>query len=523
MLTVIDHTGREIKVPVEPGETLARAVFSDWYVSPRPLCSGLGRCAMCRVRFEGSAPEPVDAERLRLTDKELEQGWRMSCRHRAENGITVHLPPPLSGPNRWYSPHAKNAAITGVAVDLGTTSVQWEAYAGKTVVARGSELNPQIGIGSEVMSRLAYATGWSGSDRLRSLVRERLAEIMAGLNAGDAELCVAGNPAMIYLLLGRDVSGLSRAPYFLDWNGGEEMLLAVDLPPVYVPPLIAPFVGADISAGMAHLLWSGQGFAYPFMLADMGTNGEFILAVDKDTWLGASVPLGPALEGIGLTFGCAAEPGAITAFALTPQGLSPRFVEDFGECPGVTGTGYLSLAQSLLAVGIMEPDGGFVEQKQASSISPLAARLARQLTTAWGEQRFVFKGEVWSDQAMYLTGDDVEALLKVKAAFNVAFTKLLSRAGLTQNDLTAVYLAGAMGRHVSVRDLEELGFIPPGMGLRVHQVGNLSLAGAGFLLRHPELREELAKTAAKVKVLDLASEYGFGRSYVRNMVFTFTG
>ena len=97
---------------------------------------------------------------------------------------------------------------------------------------------------------------------------------------------------MTDIFLGRHIEGLCAAPYRLSHTGGSmaqglsvlgEQQEAVLLPPAYIPPLPAPFVGGDISAGMLAVL-EDKHPAYPFLLADMGTNGEFALAL----------PTGPA-------------------------------------------------------------------------------------------------------------------------------------------------------------------------------------------------------------------------------------
>ena len=90
------------------------------------------------------------------------------------------------------------------------------------------------------------------------------------------------------------------------------------LPPIYIPPLPAPFVGGDVSAGLAALLEAD--IPRPFVLADLGTNGELALVTEAgDLWL-TSVPLGPALEGIGTECGQLGGPGVVTGFMLTPMG-----------------------------------------------------------------------------------------------------------------------------------------------------------------------------------------------------------
>ena len=55
------------------------------------------------------------------------------------------------------------------------------------------------------------------------------------------------------------------------------------------------------------MLHSSPAPRFPLLLADMGTNGEFVLLRAGLPPLLASVPLGPALEGIGLRCGGIAE------------------------------------------------------------------------------------------------------------------------------------------------------------------------------------------------------------------------
>lgn len=517
-LTVLDADGRELAVALEPEETLAAAVFADARIAPRPLCSGLGHCGRCRVRFLSAAPEPEAAETQRLGPELTAKGWRLACRHTAGPGMRVELPPAPLAPKPVIDAAAAQAESLALAVDLGTTSLHWQAMSNGRAVARGQELNPQLGAGSEVMSRLESA-GRRGTAPLAQLVANRLRAIIEALPADVSEICVAGNPAMLHILFGLDITGLSRAPYSLAWTGGEREL-APDLPPAYAPPLVSPFVGADATAGLAQLMW-GEGAApeYPLLLADMGTNGEFLLALSQDEWLGASVALGPALEGVGLTFGGLAEPGAVSGFELTPGGLGATFIgEDSGaaEPSGtITGTGYLSLVHALFRAGLLREDGRFGQ----ASLAPLAARFLPRISRDKGEVRFDLQIAAPGQESLYLTGADVEALLKVKAAFNAAWSRLLAEAGLRAGDLRSVRLAGAMGEHVRLRDLEGLGFLPQGLGMAVRKAGNTALAGAGLLLARPELREPLAKAAAKCRVLDLANEPGFGQAFVERMVF----
>ena len=290
-------------VSFSPGRTVAQAVYLSGMWPAPALCSGLGRCGRCRVRFPAGAPEPVDADRARLTPSEIARGWRLGCAHRALDGMTVELPPGVAAEP---APLALETVPSGdgfaLAVDLGTTSLHWEALDGGETLARGAGLNPQMGAGSEVMSRLALAADPQGAALLRSLVVERLGSVMASLAASGAGPCrcmsLAGNPAMVCLALGKPVTGLAAAPYGLDYRGGVSQPLAEGLPETYVLPLLAPFVGGDVSAGLAHLVLD-QRQEYPFVLADMGTNGEFVLALGPRRVPGGQRGSGPGPGGRG--------------------------------------------------------------------------------------------------------------------------------------------------------------------------------------------------------------------------------
>ena len=55
---VVDSSGLIRILPVEAGQTLARTIWLSGELPPPALCSGLGRCGACRVRFLEGTPEP---------------------------------------------------------------------------------------------------------------------------------------------------------------------------------------------------------------------------------------------------------------------------------------------------------------------------------------------------------------------------------------------------------------------------------------------------------------------------------
>lgn len=520
MIRLLTHAGQELTLKPDARLTLAQAIF----LAPTegtglwdgvPLCAGLGKCGLCRVRFLSAPPQPLPEEARRLGEAALAEGWRLSCLHPA-TACTIALPEPKRSGRPRTSPGATRPAQgeVALAVDLGTTSIHWTALAGETTLSSGQELNPQMGLGSEVMSRLGFCARPGGAQTLQRLVLDRLRQLVRRAEAETGQpvvrLCVAGNSAMTYLLLGLPADGLARAPYRLGYAGGEDRALSPDLPQTRIPPLLAPFVGADLSAGLTALTFADEAPQYPFLLADLGTNGEFVLALSPDEYLLASVPMGPALEGVGLRHGRTAAPGAVRAFTLTPAGLLPEYIERapaIGEDGGITGVGYLSLAAALLRAGVLDESGRFVVPA-----TPLGQRLAKGLSQTGGEAVLDLGA------GLTLPASDVEELVKVKAAFNLALSRLLAESGLPAGALACVYLAGAMGEHVDARDFASLGFLPEVLADRLVRAGNTSLRGAGLLLNSAEAWDWVRALPAKCRALDLTADPGFGSLYVERMV-----
>lgn len=507
----------ERNIQAVPGDTLARALFRAGFFIGAPLCAGLGRCGRCRVRFLADAPVTLAPETRRLTPGELADGWRLACLHPARGGERLAVADP--GPSTAYdrSAVAGEMAVTGslgLALDLGTTGLAWRIVdlGSGRIAAEGRGVNPQLGAGAEVVSRLAFALEERGGRYLRDLVLDVLAA-KASL-AGDrlSVCCVAGNSAMVSILCDKPLSGLAHAPYGLSWRAGETVDLGRGLPPTYIPPLLGPFVGADITAGLTVLLRGGP--SYPFLLADLGTNAEMVLGLAPDRFLATSAPLGPALEGVGLSQGALAGPGVAVSFQLTPTGIAPvLFGADAtpGPVTGIAGPGYLALAALLRAQGVLDTDGRFA---QTPAPTPLGERLRRQIGRDGGEAFFETAG-------CRLYASDVEELLKVKAACNLAVSALLTAAGLSTQHLTAVHLAGAFGGVVSPADLETLGFFSPGLAARTRVAGNLSLEGATLFLTDPGARVAAGALPGQTVIVPLAGDRNASDSFIRRMVFTY--
>lgn len=519
---------------VRSGDNLARAVWLSGLVAPVPLCSGLGRCGRCRVRADPAQAEalpPCPEEREILGEEAVREGWRLACRHSVPDipQMTLEVPRTHLHRVRQITDAHDAARRLVLAVDLGTTSLWWRALTEDgTSVAEGHFLNPQAGAGADIISRLTVAQDAAARGRLAGLIRTALHSLVEELKQTGvgtvSQMCLAGNTAMTAIFLDHDISGLCAAPYDYS-HRGDTLEVLPGLPPVYIPPLPAPFVGGDISAGVAAL---AAAMPRPFVLADMGTNGELALLDAQDRLFLTSVPLGPALEGIGPECGHMAGPDSITDFSLSPFGLSGRtgdgriFADrsaSFGRVmagdaalpTGISATGYLSLLAVLRQIGILDEDGRFCSQTEGI---PVARTLLARITPSASGPRLSLPAGLW------LSAADVEELLKVKAAFSLALEGLLHAAALTTSDLAAICLGGALGEHVRPECLERLGFLPVGSGARVHAVGNCSLAGAARLALDTGLRSSLRRLCDRAQLLSLTDAPDFHTAYIRHMRFS---
>ena len=133
---------------------------------------------------------------------------------------------------------------------------------------------------------------------------------------------MAGNLAMIHLLLAADPSGIRRVPSqpaalafppadaaALGWPGGASS-------PVFTAPAAGGWVGGDIVAGAVRAGFSRSGGMALYV--DLGTNGEIVLG-GAEFALACACSAGPAFEGGGIRCGMRADRGAVDGAAIDAE------------------------------------------------------------------------------------------------------------------------------------------------------------------------------------------------------------
>ena len=172
-------------------------------------CGGNGVCEGCKVKvLAGHLPLTPEQE-LMLSRKEAGEGWRLACRCRADEDLTLEL---AQWEARVLTDESKFEFVAreglGIAVDLGTTTlaVQLLDLTSGNVLGVATGLNEQGRHGNDVMSRVFFAVEENGQPELEIIIRSQLGTmienvvLVAGAD-GDRvrDVAIVGNTVMHHL------------------------------------------------------------------------------------------------------------------------------------------------------------------------------------------------------------------------------------------------------------------------------------------------------------------------------------
>jgi uncharacterized 2Fe-2S/4Fe-4S cluster protein (DUF4445 family) len=227
----------------------------------------------------------------------------------------------------------------------------------------------------------------------------------------------------------------------------------------------------------------------PTLLLDIGTNTEICLAAGGRL-LSCSTASGPAFEGAHIRFGMRAAPGAIERVRLIKDQV---FWETVGGEPpiGICGSGILDAVAELRRAGVLTERGGMVEGEQV-----------RQ--TERGQEYVLVAAETSGlDGEITVSRRDVSEIQMAKAAIAAGWHILLEEAGIRQEDLVRVVVAGAFGTYIDAQQAVAIGMLPAIPPERFDQVGNVAGTGARMALVSLAERERAACIAARVEYVEL--------------------
>ena len=416
----------------------------------------------------------------------------------------------------------------GLAIDIGTTSVVTtliELESGEQL-ASVSSLNPQAVYGGDLMSRIAFAQ--FNPANLRKLHMR----IVGLLNQHVAEVCresgvlakwiykavIVGNTCMHHLALGIDPSHVGLAPYAPVMRHAA-IFAARDVPLKIAPearvcflPLVAGFVGADaVAVTLATRLADSDALR---IAVDIGTNGEVILG-SRARLMACSAPAGPALEGAQIRHGMRGARGAIDRVTIDDD----VHVHTIGETPplGICGSGLIDLLAGLVRAGAIDWTGLIAMDTRASLPPRLGERLVMR-----GEERQIIvvrAGEAGAASEIVLTQDDVRQVQLAKGAIASGIAMLQHVAGVPDDRVEELLLAGGFGNYVSIASAVRIGLIPALPASRIRYVGNAASLGAQLCLLSEVERARALDVAQRIEHVSLAAHPDFEDIFVNAMNF----
>src|ERR1035437_6103221 len=494
----------------------------------RAECGGRGACGRCLVRIlEGQVPE------YRVLHRESGHPHALACLTPVHGPLTVQplveaqLPKLISGdryagmaPLEAWAPWplgldpivaAGEEGGLGVAVDIGTTTLRLVLVrlSDGVIVGEAGAYNPQIGRGADVISRIVAAERGLAGELAVSIRGAGASVVGEGAQAGQADAApirgyaVAGNLAMIHLLLGADPSGIRRVPSepaalafppadasALGWPGG-------DRSPVFTAPAAGGWVGGDIVAGAVRAGFSRSGGAALYV--DLGTNGEIVLG-GAEFALACACSAGPAFEGGGIRCGMRADRGAVDGASINAEtGAVQPSVIGGGRVRGVCGSGLIALTDALFRAGWIDRGGQFTDRL------PTAQRVEGKWGTALA---------LSEDGKVALWERDLASLIRAKAAVFAGIRSLLGALGPGPHTIDRAIVSGNFGRFLNLPAALGIGLPPPLPRGRYGYVDNGPLEGPPLALLSRQFFAEIAAYLSRITYVDLADLPGYMDEFV---------
>lgn len=505
-----------------PGQSLLEVARAAG-VGLASVCGGVGTCEECRVRLAtGKLTPPTMIEQAVLSATDLAAGFRLACQGAPLSDVKLDIPPEsLTAPQRLQlegmeTDLTPRPAITqpdayGLAVDIGTTKLA--AYlirleTGETIAKSGA-MNPQISYGEDVISRIAYASHEQGGAKKLQVI------LVMTLNRLLDELCseahipasqvmdavLVGNTAMHHLFAGLPVEQLGHAPFSpattrpLTIPANELGLSLGSGANVYLPPVIAGYVGADhIAMLLATEAWKSS---QTRIALDIGTNTEISLIANGRITC-CSCASGPAFEGAHIHAGMRAAPGAIERARWSEGHILWQSIGN--QLPvGICGSGILDIVAAM-------QDGHLVKSTGA-------------LQTGEGsEYVLVPAAETGISHNLVVTRKDVHEIQLAKSAIRAGLETLLEQAGLASADLDEFIIAGAFGTYLDLRSAIRVGMFPSIPLERFRQVGNAAGVGAKQMLISVDKRREAETLTGEIGYVELTTRSSFTSLFIKNLV-----
>ena len=493
MQQVILSSSRELTINLEP---LTQKVFLE--LGPPNMQNNQGDADRIRETLyktmEDLTPVDIPLQVLQYLPYTCRRGaWKVTATLYCQENFCriINIEPGDTRESHW-----------GLAADIGSTTIV--AYlidmnTGK-IADTASGYNEQAEFGEDILTRIQLA---GENDKLLllqeavvnslNLLIRRLVEKNNLQQDQISALSIAGNTTMIHLFLGITPSNLCKTPYVPALNDPgmiEARDVNVDINKcgiIYCIPSIGSYVGGDVVADiLVSELYKHEEVS---VLVDIGTNGEIVLG-NKDWLVACAGAAGPALEGGVAEAGMRAEEGAIIKVGLEAETKQVFFQTIGNKKPkGLCGSGLIDCISELFLNGIIDRKGEFKEGYTSFTVVPAE--------------------ETAHDQDIVITRNDINNFIRTKGAVNTALEVLLESVGLSLDDISYFYAAGAFGNYINPESAVTIGLFPDLPLNKIIRLGNSAAEGARVALLSREKREDVYDIASKITYFELNANKAF--------------
>jgi uncharacterized 2Fe-2S/4Fe-4S cluster protein (DUF4445 family) len=406
----------------------------------------------------------------------------------------------------------------GAAVDLGTTSISVQIVdldTGKILGTRNG-YNDQIKCGLDVISRINYSNRKNGLHELQSLVTGTISRLMKilyeDLKISGEEITsavISGNTVMMHLLLELKPEYIRLEPYtptmlsFPLFTADDIDISINQDARIFLSPCVGSYVGGDITAGIlcTDIVKDKEEIN---LFIDIGTNGEIVLG-NRDFLMTCACSAGPAFEGGGIDNGMRASNGAIDRISIDAgTGVSSYTVIGGGKPRGICGSGMIELLAGLFTTGWLDQSGKLNRDRNCPKIHVDGRRAVYIIAES---------DETETGKSIGISENDIENIMRAKAAIYSAIELMLSHVGINMSELTHVYVAGGFGRYLNITHAVTIGLLPDIPLERYIYLGNASLKGSYMLLLSEQQRRIQRDAAQRMTYIDLSNDPGYMNHY----------
>lgn len=544
-------------------------------------CSGKGTCGKCCIIIEETrkTDPPKQREKEVFTERELEEGWRLSCMTVPTDDLYVCIPEIRENQIQVQMEFVRNTkmesdvqattvicenkiedraqigsdgeikpenmdtekSVYGIAIDIGTTTLAAEliSLTDEICLKTASSVNHQRAYGADVISRIRAAAS-GDAEKLRESILKDVRDLAETLLAGQDEnvlnvskIVIAGNTTMIHLLLGYSCVGLGAAP-FTPVNLAPEDMTWGELNCEYEETRES---GDAKESGVARDGSDAREHGYVRECGHTGINQTTKVQIMPgiSAFVGGDITAG--------MMGCGMRPdkcemlidigtngemvlAAGDHFLVSSVAAGPAFEGGNISCgmPGVPG----AVCRAVL-FGKNNMVTKTIGNKPAiglcgTGIIDVMYELVRHhivdtqgiLGEPWFEKGFpVVPGKI------YFTQEDIRQVQMAKAAICAGLEVLLQKSNISYEQIKKVYVAGGFGMGLDMEKALGIGLLPIGLRGKLTPVGNSALEGAARCLTHSKESSDMQpqEIAAISHEINLADTPEFQELYLKHMQF----